>query len=239
MKKTGKFRIITLIMAGVFFIFLNSCKKDDDSSIEDCDGNIYTTVKIGTQVWLAENLKTTRYNDNTSIPMVTDHNSWSSLISPAYCWYDNDETAYKNSYGALYNWYVINTGKICPEGWHVPGDEEWHTLALFLDADALFSNPESLTAGGKLKETGTIHWIDPNTGATNETNFTALPGGSRNYYGDGAFEYIGYIGTWWSATENDAVYAWGRGIHWDNTTLYRGSTSSKSRGGSVRCIKDN
>jgi uncharacterized protein (TIGR02145 family) len=110
---------------------------------------------------------------------------------------------------------------------------------LFLDANALLSNPESLTAGGKLKEISTIHWISPNTGATNETGFTALPGGTRNYNGNGAFEYIGYIGTWWSATEIDVLYSWGRGLHWDNSILYRGNTSNKNRGYSVRCIKDN
>ena len=116
------------------------------------------------------NLKTTKYNDGTSIPNVTNDTSWSNLTTGAYCWYNND-VSYKNPYGALYNWYAVNTGKLAPKGWHVPSDAEWTTLITYLGGESI--------AGGKLKEAGTTHWLSPNTEATNSTGFSALPGGRR------------------------------------------------------------
>ena len=157
----------------------------------DADGNIYQMVTIGTQTWMTENLRTTKYNDGADIPLVTIYAEWEAMTTPGYCWYENNEATYKANYGALYNWYTVNTGKLCPTGWHVPTDEEWTTLANYLGGLSV--------AGGRLKETGTAHWLSPNTGATNEFGFTALPGGGRADHGK--FLYIGVAGYWWSSSE--------------------------------------
>ena len=145
-------------------------------TLKDIEGNVYPAVIIGTQVWMAENLKTTKYNDGMAIPLVSDNNAWEALKTPGYCWYNNDAAANKNRFGALYNWYTVNTKKLCPAGWHVPNDKEWTTLRTYLGGEEI--------AGGKLKETGTTHWTSPNTDATNQTGFTALPGGGRRSNGE-------------------------------------------------------
>jgi uncharacterized protein (TIGR02145 family) len=203
----------------------------DDTIVTDFDGNIYNTLTIGTQVWLAENLKTTKYNDGTPIPLVTDNTEWSNLTTPAYCWYDNDSSAYSETYGALYNWYVVETNNLCPTGWHVPSDAEWTTLATYLGGVSV--------AGGKLKETGTTHWNSPNTGATNDYGFTALPGGYRYLSEtDDSYSSINKEGRWWSTTVNITVVdSWIRIITNNGSDLGR-YTSSKEYGFSVRCIKD-
>jgi uncharacterized protein (TIGR02145 family) len=196
-------------------------------TIADFDGNIYNTVAIGTQLWMAENLKTTRYDDGTSIPLVTDDASW-KISGPAYCWYNNDSTTYKSVYGALYNWSAaVGLRNVCPMGWHVPTDEDWKTLTTFLGGDSV--------AGGKLKEAGTSHWISPNAEATNETNFTALPGGLRYY--NGAFNYLGLVGNWWSKSVGYfynpitmSMYA-----YYSYVTNY---SNYAFCGLSVRCIRD-
>ena len=129
---------------GLVLILSYGCTKDNNnnpsSSITDTDGNVYTSVAIGTQVWMVENLKTTKYNDNSAIPLVTDNTAWGNLSTSGYCWYSND-IANKTAYGALYNWYAVNTSKLCPTGWHVPIDAEWKILERNLgmnnsDADA-------------------------------------------------------------------------------------------------------
>ncbi len=152
----------------------------------DGDYNIYPVVTIGTQTWMAENLKTTRYNDGTVIPNVTDNATWSTTTSGSYCDYLNTP-AYSTTYGKLYNWYAVgstNTKNVCPTGWHVPIDAELTTLQSFLGGE--------IVAGGKLKEKGTTHWLTPNTSATNETGFTALPGGYRS--ASGTFGFMGNTG---------------------------------------------
>ena len=196
-------------------------------TVSDFDGNVYHTVTIGTQVWMVENLKTTKYNDGTSIPLVSDGTAWISLSTPGYCWYNNDAATNKATYGAIYNWYTVNTGKLCPAGWHIPTDAEWTTLTTYLG--------ESI-AGAKLKETGTTHW-GYNYCATNETGFTALPGGWR--YNDGTFQDIGYNGNWWSSTEQIAAgTSWFRRLESDWCDV-RGGSYVKILGYSVRCLRDN
>jgi len=192
-------------------------------SVSDNDGNTYKTVQIGTQTWMAENLKTTKYNDNTPIPLVTKNSAWEALSTPAYCWYNNDSI----TYGAIYNWYTLNTGKLCPVDWHVPSDAEWTILTTYLGGEII--------AGNKQKETGLIHWLSSNTGATNESGFTALPGGYRNYYG--VFNNIRSQGYWWSGTESSSIEAYYRDIDYSYSNLDSGSSSKKS-GASVRCIAD-
>jgi uncharacterized protein (TIGR02145 family) len=176
---------------------------------------------------MVKNLRTTIFNDNTTIPLVTDNTAWISLSTPGYSWYNNDEATYKATYGALYNWYAVNTGKLCPCGWHVPTDAEWTTLLSFLGGENI--------AGGKLKETGIIHWLNPNAGATNETGFTALPGGDRS--SNGAFYSIGEQGNWWSSTENQMANAYKLAIRYDNIIVYRDNLS-KIYGLSVLRVKD-
>jgi uncharacterized protein (TIGR02145 family) len=192
----------------------------------DGDGNVYNTVTIGTQVWMIENLKTTKYNDGTAITNVTGDASWSVLATGAYCDYDNN-SANSVSYGRLYNWYAVNSNKLCPAGWHVPSDTEWTTLTTYLEGVTV--------AGGKLKETGTSHWTDPNTGATNSSGFTALPGGCRS--NSSLFQYRGLYGFWWSSTANDGTYSWTRSVFNTGATVSRG-VDNKPYGFSVRCLKD-
>ena len=230
------FRIQGMIFLVVTSFIFQSCKKSDLYYLKDVDGNGYTPVKIGTQIWMRENLKTTHDNDGTSITNVTDNTAWENLTSPAYCWYDNNATAYKATYGALYNWYAVNTGKLCPTGWHVPTDSEWYQLILFLDPGASLSSVESQTAGGSLKESGTDHWQSPNAGATDENFFTALPGGGRG--SNGEFGFVGGSGNFWSSSENISGYAWYQGLAFDAGNIYR-SVYSEWVGASVRCLKDN
>lgn len=179
-------------------------------------------------MWIVENLKTTKYNDGTSIQNITDDAAWANLTTPSYCWYNNDIT-YKNSYGALYNWYTVKTGKLCPKGWHVPTDAEWTTLTTFLGG-------EGFVAWNKLVETGTSHWRDTIEETTNETGFTALPGGIR--YSDGySFQGIRSMGNWWSSSESTNSNVWIRQMNSDWKEITR-RDQSKKNGVSVRCVRD-
>ena len=198
-------------------------------SVSDIDGNSYATVSVGTQIWMTENLRVTKYNDGTAIPLITDNDSWSNAVTPGYCWYNNDEATFRNPYGALYNWYAANTGKLCPTGWHIPSDAEWTILTNFLGNLTL--------AGGKLKETGTAHWSSPNTGATNETGFTHLPGGYRTYNSGAAFYSLGIGGSMWSSTSNNATQAWERAVQNFSAAILVIS-AEKAYGVSVRCVKN-
>jgi uncharacterized protein (TIGR02145 family) len=200
-------------------------------TIEDIDGMSYKTVQIGSQVWMAENLKTSRFNDGTSIPNITNNAQWTDINTPAYCWFNNNDTLYKNIYGAYYNWFAVSSGKLCPVGWHVPSDTEWQLLIDFLGG--------SNSAGSKIKETGTNNWIFSNSDATNISGFTALPAGQRSTL-DGTFNGQGNYGGWWSTTElepSPLSAAWCRWIHGDTTVVARNEIYKKD-GFSVRCVKD-
>lgn len=204
------------------------------TNVTDYDGNTYNTVQIGSQLWMQENLKTTKYRDGTSIQNVTDNTAWINLTSGAYCWYNNDATAYKPTYGAMYNYYtLIDNHNLCPMNWHVPTDEDWHTLVLFLDANATFDYTESSIAGGKLK--ATTLWTSSNTGVDNSSGFTGFPGGSRTPNG-GYFQDIGNIGFWWSTSAFSPSEVWTRYLY--KTDINRPSYP-KNYGFSVRCLKDN
>ncbi|MBN1132381.1 MAG: fibrobacter succinogenes major paralogous domain-containing protein [Bacteroidales bacterium] len=203
-----------------------------DDRMVDTDGNIYRTVRIGGQTWMAENLKVTRYNDGTPIPHVTDPGAWYQLSTPAYCWYQNDSAGYAETYGALYNYYAINSGRLAPAGWRVPTDEDFRKLILTLDPDANFVRHEaSLTAGGKLKETGTQRWAGPNTGATNESGFSALPGGCRSYAGN--FSTLGTFGYFGSSVDESSL-----ALRFASGSAFMRSHISKYVGVSVRCVRD-
>ena len=198
------------------------------SQVKDIDGNVYKTIAIGNQKWMAENLKTTKYNDGTEIPLITDNAAWGLLTTPGCCWYSNDGNANKKTYGVLYNWYTVSSKKLCPQGWHVPSDEELTALTANLGGEKV--------AGGKMKEAGITHWEKPNTGVTNESGFTALPGGYRN--NKGAFANFGFFGFWWSSTEYVPTAAWCRSLSCGSNDILR-IFSLKKNGYSVRCIKDN
>ena len=198
------------------------------SSISDNEGNVYQTVTIGTQMWITENLKVTKYNDGTLIQRVTDNYEWANLATAGYCWYNNDSINYKDNYGAIYNWNAAHSGKLAPLGWHVPSDTEWTILSDFLGGIS--------AAGDKLKEAGILHWVDPNSG-TNETKFTVLPGGYRS--GDsGAFFGLGNNCSLWSSTLDSGSNAWQRAITSYDTTDLRVISSNVHYGISVRCIKN-
>lgn len=137
MKKTLKLTPELFSLIAIILITITGCKKTDEpETVTDIDGNTYKAVTIGSQTWMAENLKTTKYNDGTSVPLITDFTEWFGLNTPAYCWYDNSEANNKETFGALYNWYAVETGKLCPTGWHVPSDDDWQTLVLYIDPDA-------------------------------------------------------------------------------------------------------
>ncbi len=194
------------------------------NEVKDFDGNVYKTITIGTQVWMAENLKTTHGRIGQHIPLVTDNYIWYNITIPGYCWYNNDEAAYKNTYGALYNYYaVITQDLLCPVGWRLPTPYDWTTLADYLGGINV--------AGGKLKETSTVHWASPNTGATNETGFTALPGGGRV---GSNFSNIGKYSFWWTLKDFGTSIFYG--VQYDNSKLAT-NYYDKSYGLSVRCIK--
>jgi uncharacterized protein (TIGR02145 family) len=209
------------------YALVGSCQ-----TVPDADGNCYQTVEIGTQTWMAENLKTTKYNDNTAIPLVENNAAWGALTTPGYCWYGNNFTTYGSVYGALYNWYAVETGKLCPTGWHVATDADWTTLINYVGV---------VGAGGTLKEAGFDHWNSPNTGATNAIGFTALPGGLR--YNDtqdafaGVFRRLHEYGWWWSSTDHNTTAAWGRVMYDDASSIGR-YTYDKNYGFSVRCVKN-
>lgn len=220
-----------IIICASFLVLAVSCKKENEydplTTVTDIDGNVYHAVPIGTQVWLMENLQVTTLNDGTVITLISDPVTWSNLTSSGLCWYDNNNSN-KSTYGGLYNWYVVNTGKLCPAGWHVPTQTEWMILVdLFGGIDR---------AGGKLKEMSTYQWLSPNIDATNESRFTALPGGAR-VGSNGFFMEIGTGAHFWSNTyfnEADALY-----FGLANTTGIVYSTNADKRNAfSVRCLKD-
>ena len=184
---------------------------------------------------MAKNLDVTTYRDGTPIPQVTDIAQWTNTTSGAWCYYSNT-TANGTTYGKLYNWFAVNGDingdgikdkELAPLGWHIPTEAEWNALS-----ECLGGNP---VAGGAMKEAGTTHWITPNTGATNSSGFTGLPGGFRN--SAGSFEILGYKGYWWSATASSTTNAVLRFLDYSNTILTAGS-DDKNHGFSVRCIKD-
>jgi len=203
----------------------------ETGTVTDIDGNVYITVKIGNQWWMAENLKVTNYRNGNAIANIIDNTQWFNLTTGAYCSYNNDDNNI-STYGLLYNWFaVVDAREISPAGWHVPTDGEWDTLVNYLGGNSI--------AGGKLKEAGTIHWSSPNTGATNESGFSAFPGGSRNdsgaFYSGGGLSVSAYF--WSSKEQINSPYAIYRNLQYTNPSISRNS-NKKQFGLSVRCIKD-
>lgn len=235
-------RIIFYLAILLFIVACNSDPKIDldtteyskgiksGSFTDSRDNETYRWVKIGNQVWMAENLRATVYNDGTSIPNETENLKWKSMTTGAYCYYMN-ESSYKAIYGCLYNWYAVNTSKLAPRGWHVPTTSEWETLQRFLGCRDL--------AGGKLKSTS--GWRFPNIGADNSSGFSALPGGGRSGYA-GEFFKAGENGNWWTSTDRGAGYQYTDhiGLNYNDRVFYGSGYSDglKRNGHSVRCVKD-
>ena len=209
----------------IFSIICSCSKKESTPTV--IPPAVIPIITIGTQKWMGKNLDVATYRNGDTIPQVTDATKWSNLTTGAWCYYNND-AANGTKYGKLYNWYAINDSRgLAPQGWHIPGDAEWTTLSTLLGGEVL--------AGGKLKEVGTLNWQSPNTNATNESGFSALPGGDR--YDRGTFNSVGNDGVWWSATQDKSNFVWVRALTYSTGNLYRFS-NSMNNGFSVRCLRD-
>ena len=240
-KKKCCYSILFLILGlGTLFIFVTGFRKNENNNkknftiqvsnetVKDYDGNIYKTVKIGDQIWMAENLKVTHYRDGSPIPNVYSNDRWQYATTGAYCMPNNDSIEYKNVYGLLYNFYAVSNGrKLCPEGWHIPTEAECMTLINYLGGKDL--------AGCKIKDNSANLWKNKNTCATNESFFSGLPAGGRGRLGSAGD--VGYYATWWSSTSYDSLYAWHWGLY-PNREGIRSNPGHKASGFSVRCIKD-
>jgi uncharacterized protein (TIGR02145 family) len=219
-------------LAALLLLGAMSCKKETESvqpsgvsSENSVQQNKLASVRIGTQVWMVKNLDVSHYRNGDTIPEVKDRVKWAKLTTGAWCWYNNSSDS-GAVYGKLYNWYAVHDPRgLAPEGWHIPSDSEWRATETLLGG----------TTGGKMKETGTAHWTDPNVDATNSTGLTGLPGGYRSFTGQ--YCYIHYLGLWWTSTEYDTKNAWYRRMLCYSNFLdwWR---FPKTMGFSVRCIKN-
>ncbi len=229
----------SLLLICTAITFSTAFAQQETGTVTDIDGNVYKTVIIGDQEWMAENLKVTRYRNGDTIPTGHSNSIWAGLSTGAYSVYDNDEGKL-STYGYLYNWYAVNESrKLAPEDWHVPTDADWKELEIYLDmsqSEADKSNGRrGKYEGGKLKEAGTSHWNSSNTGATDESGFTALPGGFR--FRNGQYRNIGYHAYFWSSSEFNSTNAWDRVLTYGNSGVGRGNYN-KISGFSVRLVKD-
>ncbi len=258
--------MLFVLLAGMFFL---GCQKDDNNNnttsvtahscgatnvhnpnltygtLKDIDGNSYKTIQIGTQTWMAENLKTTKYRNSVSIPIITDNYQWGTNKTGACCSIENNPEK-DCPYGKLYNWYAANnSNQICPDGWHVPTNTDWRTLISYIDP-LFIPNPEPMTsssiAGVKLKSIGTSYWLNAGAPAseigTNTTGFSGLPAGDRQGVGT---SFVGYLGTWWSGTvyrTNSDSSLWVCSLANYSKEINLGSGKFSQIGYSIRCIKD-
>jgi uncharacterized protein (TIGR02145 family) len=226
----NRIRISGVLLFILTIFLVHSCKKENvQEKVTDIDGNVYKTVTIGTQVWMAENLKTTKYRNGdligTTTPPTKDILSEST---PKYQWAFGGIESNAVTYGRLYTWYTVaDSRNVCPTGFHLPTDAEWTTLTIFFGGE--------YAAGGSLKETGTTHWATPNLMATDVAGFTALPGGYR--YSNGSYNDIGLTGSWWSSTEYSITDAWYK-VMFNFCPFLSRDFNNKHNGYSVRCIMD-
>jgi len=251
MKKNNTFYIFYFLTIGFAIMLFSSCTKTDDladtlnsTSVTDIDGNKYKIITIGTQVWMAENLRVTKYNNSDPINLISDATIWSKLSTGAYCNYDNDLSA-SNTYGKLYNWYAVKTGILAPKGWHIPTDAEWTTLKNYLIANkynydvSIADNKiaKSLSSINSWNNSTSVGAIGNDISKNNSSGFSALPGGNRTV--SGSFDGLYQHGYWWSSIDQNDVdnFAGGMDLYFDDIKMgTRGAP--KNQGCSIRCIKD-
>ena len=232
------------LFCGLFLILAMNCKKEDNlesTTPIDSDGNTYRLAKIGTQYWMIDDLKTTKYNDGTPIPYIIDNGQWGIVTTGAYCYYENDP-AYKDYFGILYNWNAVNSGKLCPRGWHVPSKNEWMTLENYLiengfNYDGSKSRnkiAKSLSAPTDWDQSAVLGSPGNDLTKNNVTDFTAYPGGYR--YSDGSHRAF-QSGFWWSSTEYNSTNSWYMNIDYDSPETFM-LQAAKHNGCSIRCVKD-
>jgi uncharacterized protein (TIGR02145 family) len=218
-------KILYLIIS--IFLF-SGCKKNDDfGTVTDIDDNVYKYVVIGEQVWMAENLRVTKFNDGTAIKLTENNEEWLNITESAFSWYDNDSSLYGNQYGALYNGYAAENRRLCPTGWHVPSVNNFLKLIETLG--------DTLTAGGKLKSVDDLQWHEPNAGANNSSRFSALPAGMR--YFEGTFSSASYFTGYWSSIEVNADTSTFISLSYLNSKVIF-NEGSKNLGFSIRCVKN-
>ncbi len=245
MRSVNRILMLSLLLTGFLAVFISSCKKDEDTppqdtgTVTDRDNNVYHTVKIGSYVWMVENLRVTHYNDGSPILNLDDNTAWQNDTTGAYCWYGNDAaSAAGNPYGGLYNWYAVNSGKLCPAGWHIPTMQEWDNLTSYsggTSGTGGAGGTSGETSGSALKEAGTEHWNAPNTGATNSSGFTAVAGGYR--YSNGEFRSLKDAACWWCSSEDYSGKVYMFYLSY-NSEAMSGGQAGKGAGLSVRCVKD-
>ncbi len=214
-----------LTVIGTVVLFASSCS----STVKDIDGNVYKTVKIGDQLWMAENLRTTRYSNGDVIETTENiREDISEISEPKFQWIAGGNDQYPQVYGRVYTWYAVTDNRnICPDGWHVVTDDEWNKLANYFGGFA--------TSGGALKEAGNVNWQSPNTSATNSSGFTALAAGGRS--SKGVFGGVGFYGAWWSITNKSEESAGYWHLYY-NTAALKKTEYHKKSAFAVRCVRD-
>jgi len=234
-KKLSRNWLYQILIAGLMVIQLNSCKKEDPITVTDVDDNTYLAVPIGKQIWMAENLRTTKFNDKSGITLVTSNSTWTATTRPAYCWFNND-TTYRDLYGGLYNYFAIENGNLCPAGWHVPTNDEFKAMEKSLGMTQEQADSwgwRGTDQGKKLKNKS--GWDDEGNG-TNSSGFSALPGGYR--YGlNGAFFDLGKLSYWWTSTDNNSNLGYYRRLDYNQVMVYAEGVRYQA-GKYVRCVRD-
>ncbi len=223
------------LLLSITSLLLQSCSSGDSdnntntTTVSDIDGNVYQTVTICNQIWTKTNLNVSKYRNGDVIPQVQDATQWGSLTTGAWCYYNNDP-ANGAIYGKLYNWHAVNDPRgLAPSGYHIPTDTEWTSLINCLGGEVV--------AGGKMKKAGTGLWQTPNTGATNESGFTGLPGSYRSSLGSFYSLSLSFLGFWWSSSEKNTIHSWYQALVYNNAFATR-DNFPKGAGFSVRCLKD-
>lgn len=241
MRTKNKFCNYSLAVMGLLLLLTLSCKKDAPQSdilqTSDVDGNVYNTILIGNQIWMVENLNTTRYSNGDPIPTVTDNTQWTTQTNGAQCFYYNASPGI--TYGRLYNWYAANDPRnIAPPGWHVATDQDWVELETYVAThpDGSNSTAQVLAAGNDWVPSTVATAVGNNLSLNNVSGFEALPGGIRSGT-DGSFSGYGSTGAWWTSTEDNTTNGWRRSMNYNLSTVDRSSVN-KNFGFTVRCVHD-